>query len=184
MKNGYILEVITQIFPFIGTENAKRQADQCPKVYDPIMAFVVFAEFMYLGMTVVAGRHAVCCAGCLDLVVFKFAVGQALFLEPRLEKTAAAPTAVIVGLVGRHIDKIFFSHDRFNDKSQIVGNGITVTFADDLTGILSRKFDFQVFVPVGVDFKFAFADPFRIIFVNVLYDETMLDVEFFQSCQD
>jgi hypothetical protein len=184
MKHRDILEIVPQIFTFIGSENTERQANQCPEMHDMIVTFVVLAEFMYLGMAVMTGRYTVCRAGGFDLIVFQFAVSQALFLVSRLEKTTTAATAVIIGLVGRHIDEVFFSHDRFDDKAQIVGNGITVAFTDDLTGILSRKFDFKVFVPVGADLKFAFPDPFRIVFVNVFYDEAVLDVEFFQSCQD
>jgi hypothetical protein len=148
------------------------------------MAFVVFTEFMNLGVTVVAGCHAVCRAGRLDLIIFYFAIGQALILEPRLEKAAAAAAAVIVGLIGRHVNEIFFAHDGFNDKAQILGNRIAIAFADDLAGILNRKFDLQVFVPVGVDLQFAFPDPFCVVFINVFYDEAVRDVEFFQSCQD
>ena len=83
-----------------------------------------------------------------------------------------------------HFNKIFFAHDRFNHKSQIFGNGIAKGLAHDLAGILHGKFDFQLLVPVGIDLESSFPDPFGIIFVDVFDDKVMLDVEFFQSCQD
>ena len=135
-------------------------------------------------MAIVASGDAVICSGGLDLFVFQFAVCQALFLVTRLEKTTATATAVIVGSVGRHVHEIFFSHHRFDDVTQIFGNGVAVTFADNLAGILNRKFDFKILVPVGVDLQFPLPDPFGIILVNVFNDKIMFDVEFFQSCQD
>jgi hypothetical protein len=42
----------------------------------------------------------------------------------------------------------------------------------------------QILVPVGVNLEPPFPDPFGVIFVDVLDDKVMLDVEFFQSCQD
>ncbi len=44
--------------------------------------------------------------------------------------------------------------------------------------------DFQILVPIGIDRELSFPDPFCIVFINVLDDKLMLDVEFFQSCQD
>jgi hypothetical protein len=53
-----------------------------------------------------------------------------------------------------------------------------------LAGVLNGEFDFQVFVPVRIDLQFAFANPFGVIFINVLDLEMMLEIEFFQSGPD
>jgi hypothetical protein len=58
-----------------------------------------------------------------------------------LQKSAAAAATVIVGPVRRHVDKIFFAHYCFYNKSQIFGHRISKAFADQLAGILNRKFD-------------------------------------------
>ena len=83
-----------------------------------------------------------------------------------------------------HFDKIFFAHDRFDHESQIFGNGIPKRLSYDLAGVLHRKFNFQVLVPIGIDRESSFPDPFGIIFVDIFDDKIVLDVKFFQSCQD
>ena len=83
-----------------------------------------------------------------------------------------------------HFNKIFFAHDRFDHESQIFGNGIPKRLTHDLARVLYSKFYFQLFIPVGIDFESSFPDPFGIIFVDVFDDKVVLDVEFFQSCQD
>ena len=148
------------------------------------MTAVVFAEFMNLSMTVMTGGYAIGRTGGFNLVVFQLAVCKALIFESGLKKSTAAAATVIVRLIGVHINEILITHNGFDNKPQIVGNGVTVTFAHDLTGILDRKLDFQVLVPVGIDLQFAFPDPFGVVFIDVFDDEVVLDVEFFQSCQD
>jgi hypothetical protein len=83
-----------------------------------------------------------------------------------------------------HIDKVFFTHNGFHHETEVFGDGIPIAFAYDLTGILNRKLDFQILVPVGIDLELSLADPFGIVFIDVLDDKIVLDVEFFQSCQD
>ena len=184
MENLDVLQIVAQIFAFIGSQDTQRQTDQGPQVHDVITGPVMLAEFVNLGMAVVAAGNAVLGAGGLNLIVFESAEFKALFLEAGLQKTAAAPAAVVVGAVGLHVDKIFFAHHRLDHKPQVFGDGITIAFADDLAGILHRKLDFQVFVPVGVDLEFACADPLGIIFIDVFDFEVVLDAEFFQSGPD
>lgn len=149
-----------------------------------IMAAVMFAEFVNLGVAVVACRDAVVRPGRLDLFVFQFPVGQPLFLEAGLEKTTPAAATVVIRLIGYHVDKVLFAHDGFHHEAQIVGNGIAVGLAYDLAGILDGELDLEVLVPVGAGLELALPDPLGIVFVNVLDLELVLDVEFFQSCQD
>jgi hypothetical protein len=184
VKNQNILKVISQIGPFIGSQYPQGKADQGPDVNDLVAAAVMFTELMNLGMTVMAAGNAVIRAGGLDLVILKLAEFQTILFKTRLQETAAAAAAIVVGTVGMHFNEIFFPHNRFDHESQVFSNGVPESFTHDLTGILHRKFDFQILVPVGVDFQPAFPDPLGIIFVDVLDDKVMLDLEFFQSCQD
>jgi hypothetical protein len=135
-------------------------------------------------MTVVAGGDAVIGAGGLDLIILDLSVGQAFLLESGLEKSAAPAAAEVVGFVGGHVHKVLFPHHGFHHKPQIIGNGVSIAFTDDLTGILHREFDFQVLVPVGVDLEAAFPDPFGIVLINVLDFKIVFDVEFLQSGPD
>lgn len=149
-----------------------------------VIAAVMFAELVDLGVAVVACRDAIVRPGGLDLFVFQFPVRQPLFLEAGLEKTTPAAATVVVRLIGCHVDKVLFAHDGFDHEPQIVGNGVSVGLAYDLAGILDGELDLQVLVPVGVGLEFALPDPFGVVFVNVLDLEFVFDVEFFQSCQD
>jgi hypothetical protein len=149
-----------------------------------IVAAIMVAEFMDLGMAVVAAGDAVVCAGGLNLLIFDFPVRQAFFFKSGLEESAAAAAAKVVGAVGLHIDKVLFSDNGFHHKPQVIGNGVSIAFSDNLTGILNRKFNFQVFVPVGVYLKFAFTNPFGIVLVNIFYFKVLFQVKFFQSGPD
>ena len=151
---------------------------------DGIIAAVMLTEFMNLGMAVMAAGDTVIRAGFLDLLVLEPAEFQTLFFHAGLEEAAAAAAAIIIGPVGSHIDKVFFPDDRFDHESQIFGNRFPITLAHDLTGVLHGKFNFQVLVPIGIYLELSLADPFGIVFIDILDDKVMLDVEFFQSCQD
>ena len=184
MKYIHLFEIITQVFTFIGPQYSETQADECPEVNYRISAAVMLAQFMNLGMAVMTGGNAVIGTSGLDLLVFDAAIFEALFLEAGLQKTAAAAAAEVVGFVGGHIDEVLFPHNRFDHIPKIVGNGITIAFADNLTGILDREFDFPILIPVGVDLEFALPNPLGIILIDALYFKFVFDVEFFQSCQD
>ena len=149
-----------------------------------VVAAIMVAEFMDLGVAVMAAGDAVICTGGLDLVVFNFAISQAFFFESGLEESAAAAAAKVVGAVGLHVDEVFFADNGFHHKPQIFGNRITIAFPYNLAGVLNREFNFQVFVPVGVNLEFAFTYPFGIVFVNIFYFKVMFQVEFFQSGPD
>jgi hypothetical protein len=153
-------------------------------MHNGIIAAVMLTELMNLGMAIMAAGNTVIRAGFLYLLILQPAEFQTLLFLAGLEETAAAAAAIIVGPVGDHIDKIFFSDDRFDHESQIIGNGFAKSLAHDLTGILNGKFNLEVLVPVGVDLELSFPDPFSIVFIDILDDEVMLDAEFFQSCQD
>jgi len=153
-------------------------------MHDGIIAAVMLTELMNLSMAIMAAGDTVIRTGFLYLFVLQPAEFQTLIFHAGLEETAAAAAAIIVGPVGGHIYKVFFSDDRFDHESQIFGNGFPKSLAYDLTGVLYGKFNFQILVPVGINLEFSFPYPFGIVFINVLDDKVMLDVEFFQSCQD
>jgi hypothetical protein len=184
VEDQNILEVLSQVNPFVRAQYPQRKTDERPHMHNGIIAAVMLTELMNLSMAVMAAGDTVIRTGFLYLFVLQPAEFQTLIFHAGLEETAAAAAAIIVGPVGGHIYKVFFSDDRFDHVSQIFGNGFPKTFAHDLTGILYGKFNFQVLVSVGINLEFSFPDPFGIIFIDVLDDKVMLDVEFFQSCQD
>ncbi len=144
----------------------------------------MLTELMNLGMAVVAAGDTVIRAGLLDLLILQPAELQPLFFHAGLQKTTATAATVIVGPVGNHINKIFFTDHRFDHISQVFGNGIAKRLAYDLTGVLDGEFNLEVLVPVGIDLEPSFPDPFGIVFIDVFDDKVVLDVELFQSCQD
>jgi hypothetical protein len=144
----------------------------------------MLAELMNLSVAIMTAGDTIIRAGSLNLFILQLAEFQALLLETGLEETAAAAATIIVRPVGLHINKIFFPDNGLDHEAQILGNRIPIALADDLTGVLHRKFNFQILVPVGIDLELSLADPFGIVFIDVLDDKIVLDVEFFQSCQD
>jgi hypothetical protein len=101
----------------------------------------LFTQVVDLGMAVVARRNTVIGLGVQDLICLEPAVGTTFIRIPGLEETAAAAATVVVGLVGMHLNKIFLTYNRFDDKPQIFRNGISITFAHDLARVLNRKLD-------------------------------------------
>ena len=111
-------------------------------MYHPITTAVVLAKLMNLGMAVVTTCNAIVRSGRLNLIVFQATEFQPSILVSGLKKTTPTTAAVIIGTVRMHLDKIFFAHHGSDHKAQIFGNGVSVTFAHDLAGILDRKLDF------------------------------------------
>jgi hypothetical protein len=135
-------------------------------------------------MAVVTWCNAVSSFCRQNLVGFKLAIATPLLRISRLEKSAAATAAVIVRPVRMHVDKILFAHHRFNRISQVFGHRISEGFADKLTGILHRKLNFEVLVPVGIDFQLSFFDPLGIILNDAPDLKLVLNIKFFQSGPD
>ena len=184
MEYIHFFQVISQVFPFVRSEYSQRKADEGPQMDDRVMPAIMFAQFVNLGMTVMAPGNAVIRSGRLDLFVFEFSIYQTLFLEPGLQESAAAAATVVIRLIGLHINKIFFTHHGFDHETQIIRDRIAIALSNDLAGVLYREFDFQVLVPVGIDLQLAFTNPFGVILINIFYFKIMFDVEFFQSGPD
>ncbi len=149
-----------------------------------VVGLIMLADVMYLSMAVVTGCNAVISAGSHDLFEFESAVGPPGFRDARLQKTAATAAAVVIGPVWKHIDEIVLAHNGFDDKPQILRHRISKGFPHQLAGILNRKLDFQVFVPVGIDLELSFPDPLRIILNDAFDFKIVGNVELFQSRPD
>jgi hypothetical protein len=109
---------------------------------------VNIGHIMDLGMAIVAGRNAICCLCRKNLIGFCLAIGPSLFLEPGLQESTTTATAEIIRPIGGHVYKIFFSNHGPDHISQLFGNRITKGFSYQLTGILNRKLDLTLPVPV------------------------------------
>jgi hypothetical protein len=184
MKHIDVLQIVTQILPFVGAEDPQGEANQRPQVHHWVAASEVLTEFVNLSVTIVATGDAVVRSRCLDLLVLELSEFETLFLITRLEKTAAAATAIIIGPVGFHVDKVFFTDNRLDHKPEVFGDGVAVALANDLAGVLHRELDFEILVPIGIDLELAFANPFGVVFVDVFDLKIMLEIKFFQSGPD
>ena len=184
MEYIHFFQIIPQVFPFVRPEYSQRKADQRPKVDHRVITAIMLTQFMNLGMAVMTSGNAVIGACCFNLIIFQLSIYQTLFLESGLQKSATAATAVVIGSVGLHINKIFFTHHRLDHKTKIICDRIAIAFSNNLTRILNGEFDLQILVPVGIYLQFAFTYPFGIIFINVFNFEVVFDVEFFQSGPD
>jgi hypothetical protein len=69
MENQNVLEIISQIFPFVGSQDSHGEAEEGPNMNHLISGTVMLTEFMNLGVTIMAAGHAVTRAGGLYLVV-------------------------------------------------------------------------------------------------------------------
>ena len=149
-----------------------------------IFTFIVLSKIMDLGMTVVTRGNAIIGSSRRDLVKFHLPVMMSGVSVPGLQITSPAAATVVVGLVGMHINKIFFPHNGLHDIAQILRHWISKAFAHYLTRILNRELDLQILIPIGVDLEFSFPDPFCIILVDACNLKIMGYIKFFQSCQD
>ncbi len=184
MKNPYVLEPVIQVFAFVRSENTKGKSEKSPEMNNRVITAVVVTQFMNLCMAVMTTGNYVISACGFDLLVFHPSVFEAFFLESRLEETTAAAAAIIVRFVRGHVDEVFFTHDLFDGITEPFGYWVSETFPHDLARVLNRELDLEILVPVGTWFQLAFLDPFWVIFVDILYVEVMIDVEFVQSGPD
>ena len=184
MKNVDIPQIVAQIGPLVGPEDPERQTDERPDMHGVVRPAEMMADVVDLGMAVMAAGDAVIGAGFHDLLEFDLAVFSAGLGKARLQEPAAAAAAVVVGFIRGHLYDVFLTDHRFDDKAQIVGDGIAKGFADNLAGILDGEFDLQILVPVGVDLQPPFPDPLGIVRIDGSYFKLVLDSEFFQSSPD
>jgi hypothetical protein len=184
MEYVHILQIISKIFPFVGTKDTKGKVEQCPEMDGFPCMVVNIGHIMDLGVAVMTRRDAIGCLGSQDLVGLSLAIGPSLLLESGLEESPAAAAAKIIGFIGCHVHKVFRSDHGLNHISHVVGNGITISLSDQLTGILEGKFDLTLLIPVRRGFKLTFPDPLGIELNDTFNLKVVGDVEFFQSCQD
>ena len=110
---------------------------------------VDFGHIVNLRMAVMTRRDTIGRTRGKNLIGLGLPVSPPLFLETGLQVAAAAAATKIVGHIGCHIDKIFFTDNRLDHITEIFGNRITQRFSDQLAGILYGEFDLSLFIPVG-----------------------------------
>lgn len=79
MKNVYILQVVAQISPLIGSEDSERQTDERPNMNGAERSAEMMTDIVHLGMAVVAAGDTIVGTGGYDLIKFDLAVGPAFF---------------------------------------------------------------------------------------------------------
>jgi len=184
MEHIHFFKIISQIFPFIGTQNAKRKAQKRPQMNGLPCMIINITQVMDLGVTIMTWSDAVIGLGGQDLVGLGLTIGPSFFGESRLKKTAAAAAAKVIRLVGGHVDEVLFTHHGLDNVPQIIGNGVSQCFSHQLTWILDGEFNLSVLVPLTAGFEFAFFDPLCIELNDAQNFKFVLNFKFFQSCQD
>jgi len=139
---------------------------------------------MDLGVTIMTWSNAVIGLGSQNLVGLGLTIGPSFFGESGLEKTAAAAAAKVIRLVGGHVDEVLFTHHCLDNVPQIIGNGISQCLSHQLTWILDGELDLSVLVPIAAGFEFAFFDPLCVELDDAQNFKFVLNLKFFQSCQD
>lgn len=114
------------------------------------------------------GCYAVLSSGGLDLIKLYLTIFMACFSITGLKVASAAAAAVIIGFVRGHVNKVFFTNNRFDNKTEIFSHRIAQRLSNQLTGILNRKGDLKVFIPVGIDLELAIPDPLGVKLDNAL----------------
>ena len=152
--------------------------DRFPRV------IVDVTQIMHLGMAVVTWRDAVVRFGCQNLIGFGLTVGASGLWKTGLEESATATAAEVIGFVGCHVNEVLFPNNGFDHVSKIISNGIPQRFSDQLTRILYSEFDLSFPVPLRTGFQLAFPDPLGVKLNDTHDFKVVLDIEFFQSCQD
>ncbi len=66
-----LFKIISQVFPFIRPEYSQRKTNECPHVHYRIMTAVMLAQFMNLGMAVMAAGNTVVSACGFNLGIFQ-----------------------------------------------------------------------------------------------------------------
>ena len=166
MKYVDLFQIITKVGALVWSENSQGKTNQGPDVDGVVFRPEMVANIVHLGMTVVTAGDTVVRTGFNDLVEFFLAIGPARLSKARLEETATATTAVVVGAVWRHFNNIFRTDNRSDDIAKIFGHFLAIAFANNLAGVLNGELDFQVLVPIRTDLQTAFTNPFSVILVN------------------
>jgi len=90
---------------------------------------VDFSHIMHLGMTVMTRGNTVSGFCGKNLVGLGLTIGPPLLLESGLQVPAATAAAEIVGFIGRHIHKIFFTHHSPDHISKVFGHRVPKGFS-------------------------------------------------------
>ena len=109
------------------------------------------AKIADLGVAVVAWRNTIISPCIPDLIKLHSSVVTPGFSKTGLQITSPAATTVIVGSVRMHVNEIFFTHNRFDDKPKIFCDRITEGLPHKLAGVMNRKRHLEILVPVSID---------------------------------
>ena len=101
-----------------------------------------------------------------------------------MQESATATTTIVIRLVGIHLNEVFLAHNSLDDIPQVIGNRIAVSLANQLTGILNRKLDLSLFIPIGTDLQLTLAKPLGVKLNDALDFKVVLNLEFFESDPD
>ena len=103
---------------------------------------IMFMQIVDLCVAVMARRNTVISLCSHYLLKFAFAVIASGFGKSRLKESSSSATAVVVGLVGSHLYKIFLAHNCFNNIAKVVCHRVAQTLANQLAWVLNRKLYF------------------------------------------
>ena len=83
MENIDIFQIISQVRALIGTEDPKRERQDCPEMDHLVVTAEMMRQFMYLSMTVVAAGNTVLRSAVLYLLILELSIFEPLLLEAR-----------------------------------------------------------------------------------------------------
>ena len=106
-----------------------------------VRGVMVLGQIMDLCVAVMARGNAIVGMGGQYLIQLEPAILTPRIVIPRLQEATTAAAAVVVGSVRYHIDEIFFSHQSFDHKPQVIGYRVAVTLSYNLAGVLNCKLD-------------------------------------------
>jgi hypothetical protein len=149
-----------------------------------VISFKMLFQVMNLRMAVVTRRNAVIRSGFRHLLKFQATIVTPGFRKAGLQKSATAATTKVIGSVGCHVDKVFFSHNGSDDEPEILGYGIPQRLSHQLAGILDREFYPTFLVPVRRNVELSFSNPLGVIFDDALDFKIVFDIKFGQSDPD
>ncbi len=141
MKYVDLFKIVAEVGTLVRSEDSQGKTNQGPDMDSVVFRPEMMADIVDLGMAVVATGDTVIGAGFNNLVEFFLAVGSSGLGKSRLEETASAAAAVVIGPVRGHFDDVFCPDNRAHDIAQILGNLFAIALADDLAGVLDSEFD-------------------------------------------
>lgn len=184
MEDIHILEIVAKIGALVGTKDTQGEAEQGPEMDSVPGVIVNITQVMDLRMAVMTWGNTVIRLSVEDLVNLQLTIQATLFRKTGLEESTTTAATEVVGLVGIHLDVVFFTNNFFYNKAKIVGNRVTKGFAYQLTWILNGEGNLAFLVPVGTWVQLAFTYPLCVVLDDRLDFKVRSKTEFLQSGPD